>query len=75
MASKHVVSMSIILSFFKDNVKQMERGENAYESGHVVDFHINPEIQPALLKGKVEASMKDKKYDVEVSDCFSCLFH
>lgn len=67
MAAAHVVSLSMIMAFFKDQEKQFEGGENAYTSGHVIEFSFNGEVHPALVKGKVEASMKRKKCNVEVN--------
>ena len=43
----------------------MRRGENAFNSGHVLRVHFEP--GNGSLSGKIQASMKDKAYDVKVS--------
>lgn len=60
------ISFCIIAEFFKENMKQLQRGENAYNSGHVKSMVFDGAVSPTLLKGRVQASMKDRKYEVEV---------
>ncbi|XP_072394135.1 uncharacterized protein [Diabrotica undecimpunctata] len=67
MTSKHVLLFSAIAEFFKNDMSQLQRGENSYESGNVLKFIFDSEVFPALLKGEVRASMKNKNYSVEVS--------
>lgn len=62
----HIVSFCAIAEFFKDNMNQLQRGENAYNSGHVKSLVFDSNVIPAVLKGRVHASMKKKEYDVEV---------
>ncbi|KAK4885094.1 hypothetical protein RN001_001365 [Aquatica leii] len=46
--------------------KQLSLGENACISGHIKSMKFNGDIQPAYLKGDVQASMK-KIYKVEAN--------
>ncbi|KAJ8966276.1 hypothetical protein NQ314_003644 [Rhamnusium bicolor] len=45
---------------------QLERGENSYSSGNVIRMSFDPSVTPALLKSEVKASMKGRKYCVEL---------
>ncbi|KAJ8961347.1 hypothetical protein NQ318_014590 [Aromia moschata] len=67
MATNHAIKFFVIAKLFKDNEKQLRRGENAYTSGHVKNMTFNSEMEPAILKGDVHASMKKRIYNVEVS--------
>ncbi|KAL1506816.1 hypothetical protein ABEB36_006107 [Hypothenemus hampei] len=67
MSGNHVLKFFAVANFFKENPKQLERGENAYTSGHVKSMQLRKEVQPASLKGTVLASMKKTIYTVEVS--------
>ncbi|XP_023311480.1 uncharacterized protein LOC111692030 [Anoplophora glabripennis] len=58
--------MTMIHNFCIDHPKQLERGENAYASGHVVEVRFDSDFKPAVLTGKVMASMKNKSYNVEI---------
>jgi hypothetical protein len=44
----------------------LSRGENAYTSGHVRSVTFDGNVEPVLLKGVVQASMKKRAYNVEV---------
>lgn len=63
--SKHLLKLTAIISYFHNNKKLLERGENAYTSGHVakIDFDGTQLIINAVVK----ASMKDKSYKVKVT--------
>lgn len=61
-----IIKVFAIAAFFKDGAKQLQRGENAYNSGHVKKMMFSSEVQPAIIKGEVQASMKNKAYAVEV---------
>lgn len=65
MAAKHVLKFSSINEFFANDNKMIKRGENAVESNHVLQMQFDAELM--ILKGKVQASMKDKTYNVNVS--------
>ncbi|CAH2008146.1 unnamed protein product, partial [Acanthoscelides obtectus] len=67
VSSKRVISFSAIGEFFKDDISQLQRGENAFESGNVHKMLFDAEVSPALLRGEVAASMKKKMYAVEIS--------
>lgn len=69
MATKHIVKLSFLANCFEN--KQLQRGENAVESGHVFEASCDFNVEPALLKGKVHASMKNKVYNIEVNDNIS----
>lgn len=57
------VSISNLMSFFLDDRKTIDRGENHYKSGHVEQCSLDA----GLLTGIVRASMRDKVYRVSVS--------
>ncbi|CAH1955106.1 unnamed protein product, partial [Acanthoscelides obtectus] len=67
VSSKRVISFSAIGEFFKDDISQLQHGENAFESGNVHKMLFDAEVSPALLRGEVGASMKKKMYAVEIS--------
>ena len=59
------LSFFAIASLFSGNENFIKRGENAVRSGHVVEFSFDAEV--GRLCGRVEASMKNTTYIVEVS--------
>ncbi|KAK4882269.1 hypothetical protein RN001_005588 [Aquatica leii] len=65
MAEKHVIKISAIISFFKDDEKLIARGEIALESGHLNSNTFDADL--SILRGSVHASMRDRQYSVEVS--------
>ena len=54
-----------IASFFSEEPRLIKRGENAVKSGHMVAVQHHWEL--GTLRAQVQASMKDKSYDVSVS--------
>ena len=60
-----MVSLSIaaLISFFAEEKKSIERGENHYRSEHIESFSYHQ----GILRGEVQASMKKKVYRVTVS--------
>ena len=50
------LSISSLLSFFKDEENSIDKGENHYRSNHVESFAYIP----GVLRGQVHASMKNK---------------
>lgn len=66
MSEKHVISFTMVADFFKNNIKQLQRGENSYKSGNVQNMTFDAKLCPAVLRGKVKASMKRIVYSVEV---------
>lgn len=60
-----VISIHSIAVFFADENKLIARGENAVQSNHVVTFAYDG--LGKTLSGKIQASMKDKAYEVQVS--------
>lgn len=56
------ISITALASFFSDEPKSLQRGENHYKSDHVEKF----DYFPGELRGVVRASMKDKSYNVVV---------
>ena len=50
-------------SFFSEEKKSIQKGENHYKSDHVEAFSY----QQGILRGEVHASMKKKVYKVTVS--------
>ncbi|KAF5272814.1 hypothetical protein FQA39_LY07841 [Lamprigera yunnana] len=57
----------MIAEFFKENTSILRRGENSYSCGYVKNTSFDPNVQPALLKGEVKASMKNRCYNIEIS--------
>ena len=57
------LSIASLISFFLEEKKSIERGENHYKSNHVEYFAYNQ----GCLRGEVHASMKKKVYKVTVS--------
>lgn len=66
--ANHLIKFSMMSTYFRDNNTQLQRGKDAYSSGHVVANKImfDRSVQPALVKGEVQASMRNKFYKVEV---------
>ena len=58
------ITISALTSFFSDEPKSINRGENHYKSRHVESFHYSD----GIIRGSVHASMKDKSYKVTVCD-------
>ncbi|KAK9712546.1 SWIM zinc finger protein [Popillia japonica] len=56
----------MIAEHFRENMNLLQRGENSYSSGNVVKIIFNPESQPAVLQGTVDASMKKRSYSIEI---------
>ncbi|KAJ3618935.1 hypothetical protein MTP99_005733 [Tenebrio molitor] len=65
--TSHAIPFAIIAAFFRDNNQQLQRGEIGYRDGHVLKMTYDGTVQPALVKGVVQASMKKKSYEVEIS--------
>lgn len=57
------LSIASLISFFFEEKKSIERGENHYKSDHIESFSY----QQGVLRGEVHASMKKKVYKVTVS--------
>lgn len=63
MSAKSWIQLHNVYEFFKEEVKLVKKGENAYDSGHVKEcIFVNNN-----LKGIVKASMRDQTYNIEVS--------
>ena len=56
-------SITSLFSFFRDEQKPINRGENHYKSDHVDAFYYFN----GTLEGEVQASMKKRVYKVTVS--------
>ena len=57
------LSIASLLSFFSEEKKSIQKGENHCKSDHVEAFSY----QQGILRGEVHASMKKKVYKVTVS--------
>ena len=57
------LSIASLISFFAEEKKSIERGENHYKSDHIEAFTYHQ----GVLRGEVDASMKKKVYKVTVS--------
>lgn len=60
----YLLKIATMNAFFESNKNLLEKGENSYDSGNVVNVEFDPEYY--LIKGKVKASMKSKIYKVTV---------
>ena len=64
------VSFHYITNFFSDEPKHVKRRENGFNSRHVMMAAFEPSL--GHFHGNVQASMRDKSYDVKVVYlCFS----
>lgn len=57
------LSITSLFSFFEEETKSIQKGENHYHSSHVESFVYSQ----AVIRGLVHASMKKKVYRVTVS--------
>lgn len=53
-----------IVKLFSDEPKLVQKGENAVQSQHVLS--VTTDTESGIIFGQVQASMKDKTYDVKV---------
>ena len=60
------LSIASLLSYFSEENKSIQKGENHYKSDHVESFSYHE----GVLRGEVQASMKKKVYKVTVSYSF-----
>ena len=58
------LSICAMTNFFSNKPKSIERGENHFNSGHVLSYSYSD----GILRGSVQASMKNKSYKVTVSE-------
>ena len=58
------ITITALASFFAGEPKSIQRGENHYKSEHIESFHYSS----GIIRGSVQASMKNKSYKVTVSD-------
>jgi len=64
MAGNHVLSISSLSSFFKDNLKQFKRGEIADKDGQILKFQAD--LEQNIVVGDVKLSMKSDPYKVRI---------
>ncbi|KAL1487970.1 hypothetical protein ABEB36_015351 [Hypothenemus hampei] len=64
MASKHVIKLFNIISFFENDNNTIKKGENAIECNHVHQMQYDATLH--TIRGDVQASMKNKNYKCEV---------
>ena len=62
-SSMAAMSISALASFFADDPKSINRGENHYNSKHVESF----EYADGVMRGNVHASMKNRTYKTTVN--------
>ena len=58
-----MLSISSLASFFAGEQKSIDRGQNHYKSDHIIRFTYSA----GIIRGDVQASMKQKSYSVTVS--------
>ena len=61
--SMAAMSISALASFFADETKSINRGENHYNSKHVESF----EYADGVMRGNIHESMKNRTYKTTVS--------
>lgn len=61
-----LLSLSAILLYFNNNQSLFKRGENSFTSGNVKEILFDGNLK--ILRGKVNASMKQRTYKVEVNN-------
>lgn len=59
-----LISISSIVLFFHKNENLFKRGENSFTSGNVKEIIFDGRLK--ILRGTVDASMKDRSYKTEV---------
>ena len=64
MSESHFLSISSILSYFKDHMKQLKKGEIAYKDGHVLKFQAD--LEQSIIVGEVKPGMKNDLYKVSL---------
>lgn len=64
MAGNHLLSITSISDYFKNNIKQLKRGEIAYKDNHVLKFQMIPNL--GIIVGEVKISMRSDPYKVEI---------
>lgn len=64
MAGNHILSISSISEYFKDNVKQLKRREIAYKDGHVLKIQADLDLN--IIVGEIKPSMRNDKYKVKL---------
>ena len=68
MACGGIITFYSIAKLFSGNEKMIQRGENAYKSGHVTEFAYDSDV--GRIHGRVEASMRRVQYDAQVGGVF-----
>ena len=58
-------SISYFLQYSKESTKLARKSEAAVEANRVLNFLFDEEL--GIIKAAVQASMRDKSYNVEVS--------
>ncbi|XP_063046180.1 uncharacterized protein LOC134440153 isoform X1 [Engraulis encrasicolus] len=61
--AKEPVTFFTVTSYFASHPKSVKKGLNSYNSNRVISVNV---MSGGSLKGKVQASMKKKEYEVEV---------
>jgi len=69
MAVNHILTISSTSEYFKDNIKQLKRGEIAYKDGHVLNIQADLDLN--FIVGEIKPSMQNDKYKVKLmlNDC------
>lgn len=64
MASNHLLSITSISEYFKENLKQLKRGEIAYKDNHILKFQADPSL--GIIVGEIKPSMRNDPYNVKL---------
>ncbi|KAL4153024.1 hypothetical protein QTP88_000857 [Uroleucon formosanum] len=64
MASNHLLSITSISEYFKEDIKQLNRGEIAYKDNHILKFQADPSL--GIIVGELKPSMRNNLYNVKL---------
>jgi hypothetical protein len=57
MAINHLLSITSISEYFKENLIQLKRGKIAYKDNHILKFQAEPSL--GIIVGEIKPSMRN----------------
>lgn len=70
MDGNNLLSLASISDYFKNNIKQLKRGEIDYKD-NVLKFHADPNL--GIIVGEVKLNIRKYPYKVELSVNNDCI--
>lgn len=70
-APAKILTHSEAINFMRQDPQLFAKAENAYNANHLDSFSSIQMNSTSIFRAKVWASMKDRKYDVEVCKNYS----